>query len=82
MLSDDIYAPLNYTGQPHATLAALAPDLAERICTISGVSKSHAMKYTYGGSMTTLVSTVFMAEFKRCFYTPNSMHTWKCCSLV
>ena len=43
VLSDDIYAPLNYTGRPHATLAALCPDLAERICTVSGVSKSHAM---------------------------------------
>ena len=43
VLSDDIYAPLNYTDGPHATLAALAPDLAERILTISGVSKSHAM---------------------------------------
>ena len=43
VLSDDIYAPLNYTGQPHATLANLCPDLADRICTVSGVSKSHAM---------------------------------------
>lgn len=43
VLSDDIYAPLNYTGERHATLAALCPDLAERICTVSGVSKSHAM---------------------------------------
>ena len=43
VLSDDIYAPLNYTGEPHATLAALCPDLADRICTVSGVSKSHAM---------------------------------------
>lgn len=43
VLSDDIYAPLIYTGQPHATLAALRPDLADRICTVSGVSKSHAM---------------------------------------
>jgi aspartate aminotransferase len=43
VLSDDIYAPLNYTGEPHATLAALHPDLADRICTVSGVSKSHAM---------------------------------------
>ncbi len=43
VLSDDIYAPLNYTGAPHATLATLCPDLAERICTVSGVSKSHAM---------------------------------------
>jgi len=43
VLSDDIYAPLNYTGEDHSTLAALCPDLAHRICTISGVSKSHAM---------------------------------------
>src|SRR5690606_29732361 len=43
VLSDDIYAPLNYTGRPHATLAAMFPDLADRICTVSGVSKSHAM---------------------------------------
>lgn len=43
VLSDDIYAPLNYTGLPHATLANLCPDLADRVLTISGVSKSHAM---------------------------------------
>ncbi|WP_250893862.1 pyridoxal phosphate-dependent aminotransferase [Croceibacterium selenioxidans] len=43
VMSDDIYAPLNYTAEPHATLAALCPDLADRICTVSGVSKSHAM---------------------------------------
>lgn len=43
VLSDDIYSPLIYTGAPHATLAALCPDLADRVCTVSGVSKSHAM---------------------------------------
>ncbi|MCB2080705.1 MAG: pyridoxal phosphate-dependent aminotransferase [Novosphingobium sp.] len=43
VLSDDIYAPLNYTGETHATLANLCPDLADRIVTVSGVSKSHAM---------------------------------------
>jgi aspartate aminotransferase len=43
VLSDDIYAPLNYSAEPHATLAALYPDLADRVCTVSGVSKSHAM---------------------------------------
>jgi len=43
VLSDDIYAPLNYTGKPHATLAVECPDLADRILTVSGVSKSHAM---------------------------------------
>jgi aspartate aminotransferase len=43
VLSDDIYAPLNFTDGPHATLANLCPDLADRILTVSGVSKSHAM---------------------------------------
>lgn len=43
VMSDDIYAPITYTGAPHATLAALCPDLADRVLTISGVSKSHAM---------------------------------------
>jgi aspartate aminotransferase len=43
VLSDDIYAPLIYTGARHVTLAALCPDLAGRVLTISGVSKSHAM---------------------------------------
>ena len=48
VMSDDIYAPLRYTGGDHATLAALRPDLAAdgetgRVLTISGVSKSHAM---------------------------------------
>ena len=43
VLSDDIYAPLRYNGGTHATLAVECPDLAERVLTISGVSKSHAM---------------------------------------
>lgn len=43
VLSDDIYAPLRYTPGNHATLAAVYPDLAERVLTVSGVSKSHAM---------------------------------------
>ena len=43
VLSDDIYAPLRYTPGAHATLAVERPDLASRILTVSGVSKSHAM---------------------------------------
>ena len=43
VMSDDIYAPLRYTPGAHATLAAECPDLAPRVLTISGVSKSHAM---------------------------------------
>ncbi len=43
VMSDDIYASLRYAPGTHATLAALCPDLAPRVLTISGVSKSHAM---------------------------------------
>ncbi|MEO6041142.1 MAG: pyridoxal phosphate-dependent aminotransferase [Croceibacterium sp.] len=43
VLSDDIYAPLSYTGEAHATLSVECPDLADRVLTVSGVSKSHAM---------------------------------------
>ncbi len=43
VMSDDIYAPLRYSPGGHATLAAECPDLADRVLTISGVSKSHAM---------------------------------------
>lgn len=42
VLSDDIYAPLTY-GTRHAHLAVVCPDLADRVLTVSGVSKSHAM---------------------------------------
>jgi aspartate aminotransferase len=43
VMSDDIYAPLRYTPGRHATIAVECPDLATRVLTISGVSKSHAM---------------------------------------
>jgi len=43
VLSDDIYAPLRYTAGAHATLAVVCPDLSDRVLTVSGVSKSHAM---------------------------------------
>ena len=43
VLSDDIYAPLRYTPGVHATLSVACPDLADRVLTVSGVSKSHAM---------------------------------------
>ncbi|MDL2352163.1 MAG: pyridoxal phosphate-dependent aminotransferase [Pseudomonadota bacterium] len=43
VMSDDIYAPLRYLPGRHATLAAICPNLAERVLTVSGLSKSHAM---------------------------------------
>ncbi|MCC6924459.1 pyridoxal phosphate-dependent aminotransferase [Novosphingobium sp.] len=43
VMSDDIYAPLRYQPGRHATIAAECPDLAQRVLTVSGLSKSHAM---------------------------------------
>jgi len=43
VLSDDIYEHLLFDGFSYATLAAVAPDLADRVVTMTGVSKSYAM---------------------------------------
>lgn len=43
VMSDDIYAPLRYGAGAHATMAVVCPNLADRVLTVSGVSKSHAM---------------------------------------
>jgi aspartate aminotransferase len=43
VLSDDIYEHLLFDGFTYATLAAVAPDLAERVVTMTGVSKTYAM---------------------------------------
>lgn len=43
VLSDDIYEHLLFGGAKHHTLLAVAPDLADRVVTLSGVSKTYAM---------------------------------------
>ncbi len=43
VLSDDIYEQLLFDDLRFTTLAAVAPDLADRIVTMSGVSKTYAM---------------------------------------
>lgn len=43
VMSDDMYEHLIYDGAQHQTLAAVAPDLRDRIVTVSGVSKTYAM---------------------------------------
>lgn len=43
VLSDDIYEHLLFDQFTYTTLAAIAPDLAARIATLTGVSKSYAM---------------------------------------
>ncbi|MEJ0049143.1 MAG: pyridoxal phosphate-dependent aminotransferase [Rhodospirillales bacterium] len=43
IMCDDIYEHLIHDGSAHATMAAVAPDLASRVLTVSGVSKTYAM---------------------------------------
>jgi aspartate aminotransferase len=43
IMCDDMYEHLIHDGSAHATLAAVAPDLRDRVLTVSGVSKTYAM---------------------------------------
>jgi aspartate aminotransferase len=43
ILCDDMYEHLIFTGVEHATMAQVAPDLKDRVLTVSGVSKTYAM---------------------------------------
>ncbi len=58
VLCDEIYEHLIYDGPAHASLAAVAPHLRDRILTIGGVSKSYAMtgwRIGYGGGPAPLI---------------------------
>lgn len=43
ILVDDIYEHILFDGRVFVTLASIAPDLADRILTVNGVSKAYAM---------------------------------------
>ena len=43
ILCDDMYEHLIFGGFEHATMAQVAPDLKDRMLTVSGVSKTYAM---------------------------------------
>lgn len=43
VISDDLYEHIIYDGFEFATMAAVAPDLADRVLTLNGVSKSYCM---------------------------------------
>jgi len=43
VISDDLYEHIIFDGSAFATLAAVAPDLSNRVLTVNGVSKAYAM---------------------------------------
>jgi aspartate aminotransferase len=61
VLSDDIYEHLLYDGKEFATIAAVEPRLKERVLTVNGVSKSHAMtgwRIGYGAGPVELIKAM------------------------
>jgi len=58
ILCDDMYEHLIFTGVEHATMAQVAPDLKDRVLTVSGVSKTYAMtgwRIGFAGGPKTLI---------------------------
>ncbi|EPZ6036737.1 pyridoxal phosphate-dependent aminotransferase [Pseudomonas aeruginosa] len=72
ILSDDIYADVRYTDEPYATLAAVAPDLAERILLVDGASKAYAMtgwRVGWGCGPRELIAAITSVQSQNCTQT-------------
>ncbi len=78
ILSDDIYEALVYGGATFATMASVAPDLADRTLTMNGVSKAYAMtgfRIGYGAGPAWLIAAMrkFMGQTTS---NPTSISQW------
>ncbi|GLQ21823.1 pyridoxal phosphate-dependent aminotransferase [Algimonas porphyrae] len=76
VLSDDIYEHLVYGDADFATLAQVAPDLAERVLTMNGVSKAYAMtgfRIGYAGGPEWLIAAMrkFIGQTTSCPAAPS-----------
>lgn len=72
VLSDDIYAEIRFTQYPYFTLASVAPDLAERILIVDGVSKAYAMtgwRVGWGCGSKSLISAITTVQSQNCTQT-------------
>ena len=75
VISDDIYEHLTYDAFTFATLAAVAPDLQDRILTVNGVSKSYCMtgwRIGYGAGPTPLIKAMAKVQ-SQSTSSPNSI---------
>ncbi len=75
VISDDIYEHLTYDAFTFATLAAVAPDLQDRILTVNGVSKSYCMtgwRIGYGAGPTSLIKAMAKVQ-SQSTSSPNSI---------
>lgn len=65
VLADDIYEHLVFDNLSFQTLAAVAPDLKERILTVNGVSKTYAMtgwRIGFAGGPKPLINAISMLQ--------------------
>jgi aspartate aminotransferase len=65
LFSDEIYEHLRYDGLGSISIAAVAPDLAERVLVMSGVSKTYAMtgwRIGFCGGPTALIRAMTVAQ--------------------
>ncbi|WP_460146823.1 aminotransferase class I/II-fold pyridoxal phosphate-dependent enzyme [Pseudomonas sp. S2_A02] len=72
VLSDDIYSEIRYTDDPYQTLAAVAPDLRDRILIVDGVSKVYAMtgwRVGWGCGPTPLITAISLVQSQNCTQT-------------
>ena len=72
ILSDDIYAEIRFNQEPYQTLASVAPDLAERILIVDGVSKAYAMtgwRVGWGCGSRSLISAMTTVQSQNCTQT-------------
>ena len=78
VLTDDMYEHLVYDGFKFATMAAVAPDLADRTLTMNGVSKAYAMtgwRIGYAGGPQALIKAMSKLQ-SQSTSNPSSVSQW------
>ena len=74
ILSDDIYEQLRYEPTQFATMASVAPQLADRTLTVNGVSKAFAMtgwRVGYGAGPTDLIRAMNLIQSQSTSHTSS-----------
>lgn len=72
VMSDEIYAHIRYTDDAYRSIAAVAPDLRERILIIDGVSKAYAMtgwRVGWGFGSPPLIAKITAIQAQNCTQT-------------
>jgi aspartate aminotransferase len=75
VLSDDIYEHFLYDGAKFATMAQVAPDMADRTLTVNGVSKTYGMtgwRIGYAGGPSALIRAMARIQYQ-CTTSPCSV---------